>query len=207
MTMIESIKECFLNTFQLLSSKQKKIWQYIQWYAQRYRQVFPSHAKIAEAVGCHRDTVIQAVKKFSQMGWLGSIKRCFRSNLYFIANELINLDTTKPETFKRTKETVKPTEAPTVKPTANPTLYKTESGVVPVRQTSQSETVQHAHCKEVKHILESIGILGKDLWCLMRYSLLAVSKAVEDYKTRKAPGPIRNLAAWLTNRCKIYSNN
>ncbi len=205
MTMVESIKEIFLNTFQLLSLKQQKIWRYIQWYAQRYRHVFPAHQTIAEAVECHRDTVIQAIKKFSQMGWLGSIKRCFRSNLYFIANELINLDTTKSETFKRAKETVNPTEVPTQKPTQNPTLYKTESNGVDVRKTSPSGTVQHINCKEVEHILESIGILGKDLWCLARYSLRAVSLAVEDYKTRKAPGPIRNLAAWLTSRCKIYA--
>ena len=132
-------------------------------------------------------------------------KRCFRSNLYFIADELINLDTTKSDTFKRAPKTVKPTESPTVKSTQNPTLCKTESSLSSVRGTSQAESVQQTKCKEVKHILESIGITGKDLWCLARYSLLAVAKAVEDYKTRKTTGPIRNLAAWLTSRCKAYS--
>ena len=206
MNICESVKENFLNTFQLLSRKQQKIWRYIQWYAQHYRQVFPSHATIAEAVGCCRDTVIETIKKFSQWRWLGTMKRCFRTNLYFIANELIDLDTTKPDTFKRIQETAKSTEAPTVKPTQNPTLYETKSNAVDVRKTfPEPKIVQQIKCKEVTHILESIGISGKDLWCLARYSLLAVAKAVEDYKTRKAPGPIRNLAAWLTNRCKSYS--
>lgn len=201
-----SIKEIFLNNFQLLSQKQQKIWRYIQWYAQRYRQVFPAHQTIAQAVGCHRDTVIETIKKFNQMGWLGILKRCFRSNLYFIADVLINIDTTKAETFKRVLEPEKPTQDPTQNPTTKPTLYKTESNVLSVRNTSQTtETVQHTQKKEVEHILTNIGISQKDLWCLARYSLLVVSKAVEDYKTRKASGPIRNLAAWLTNRCKAYS--
>ena len=206
-----NIKESFLNTFQLLSPKQQKIWRYIQWYAQGFRQVFPSQKTIAESVGCHRETVIEAIKKFCQLGWLGSFRRCFRSNLYFLTNELVNIDTTKTETFKKTPEkavlTLNPTTIPTNKPTENPTVSKTELGVMPVRKTSQEKTVtvQHTQRKEVEHILLNIGISGKDLWCLASYSLLVVSKAVEDFKTRKAKGSVQNLAASLTNRCKAYS--
>lgn len=206
MTSLSSIKENFLNTFQLLSPKQQKIWRYIQGYAKRYRHVFPSHTTIATDVNCCRDTVIQAIKKFCQLGWLGSIKRCFRSNLYFVADDLKNIDTTNPSSFKVDPESSKPTENPTQKPTENPTLYKTVYNGVSERNTYQKpKTVQHPQCKETSHMLESIGILGKDLWCLARYGLRAVSLAIEDYKTRKAPGSIRNLSAWLTNRCQAHA--
>ena len=190
------IKECFLNSFQLLSHKQQKIWQLLQWYSTHYRQAFPSHSTIAEKVGCHRDTVIEAIKLFVQRGWLYTMKRVYRSSLYFIKNFLLDLDTRKNETFALN---------PTENPTENPTLYNTYSMHEKNRVPKEVGAVQNLN-SEKQQILQEIGIsLPKDVFCLTRFSLRALSLAYEDYRTRKSPSPIRKLAAWITSRCKQYT--
>lgn len=195
----QNVYDVFLNTFQLLPEKQKKIWQILNWYAVHYRNVFPSHATIAEKVGCCRDTVIQAIKKFTEWGWIGVIKRCFRSNMYFMRECLKKFDTRKNETFR-----LNPTENPTAIPTVNPTLYNTYSSSCNVRSTSGKEnsgTVQDIN-PEKEQILRKIGIHdAKDIWCLSRFSPKILNLAAEDEKTRKAKWPIINLAAWITDRC------
>lgn len=195
--------EDFLNTFQLLSAKQKKIWQIIHWYSTHHRQVFPSQSTIAEKAECCRDTVIQAIKKFVELGWLGSIKRCFRSSLYFITKCLMKFDTRKNETFY-----LKPTENPTAIPTENPTLYNTYLTSLNVRSTSnQSEDVIVQDIKSQKeHILMKMGITEQvDIHCLSRFKYHVLCKAYEDLTTRwYKSGPINKLAAWITSRCKQY---
>jgi hypothetical protein len=66
------VREDFLDTFQLLTPKQKKIWCYLQSMAKNLRVVFPGQGTIAKAVGCGRETVIETIKKFgirSQGSW------------------------------------------------------------------------------------------------------------------------------------------
>lgn len=197
------LTEKFLNTFQLLSVKQQKIWQLLQWYSTHYRNVFPSHATIAEKVGCCRDTVIETIKKFRQWGWICALKRCYRSNVYFLQECLKKLDTRKNETFM-----IDPTENPTQIPTENPTLYNTYSYSSDVRNTSsEQKTVDVQDIKsEKEHILRKIGIsLPKDIFCLSRFKYHTLCKAYEDLITRwYKSGPINNLAAWITSRCKKY---
>lgn len=200
----------FLNTYQILTKKQKKIFRHLHYLSKKHRNVFPSHTTIAEKCGCTRDTVVKTIKKFQSWGWIVSIKRCYRSSLYFMSDELVFLDLDNPKIFERVIETAGQnnanlSEGNTIDHSKNHTIYKTELSVVSGTVTSKPETVQHTQCKETKHMLQSIGILGKDLWCIARYGLRAVSLAVEDFKTRKAPRAIANLAAWLTSRCKQYA--
>lgn len=190
------VKECFLNTFQILSIKQQKIWQLLQWYATHYRQAFPSHTTIAEKVGCCRDTVVEAIKLFVERGWMTTIKRVYRSSLYFIKNFLLNIDTRKNETFALN---------PTENPTEIPTLYNTYSMQEKNRMPKEVGAVQNLN-SEKQQILQEIGIsLPKDVFCLTRFSLRALSLAYDDYRTRQSPSPIRKLAAWITSRCKQYT--
>lgn len=192
----EELTENFLNTFQLLSEKQKKIWQILRWYAINYRQVFPSHAKIAQQVGCCRDTVIKALKLFESNGWLCSTWRCYRSKVYYLIDFLLKFDTRKNETFQKN-----PTEDTTVKPTLYNT-YSSSSNVRYEKQEQKPRTVQDID-PEKKQILEKIGITEpKDIWCLARYSHRILRLALEDKTTRFAKQPIRRLAAWITDRCK-----
>jgi len=198
-----TVSENFLNTFQLLSEKQKKIWQILFWYTTNFRQVFPSQATIAEKVGCCRETVIEALKKFEQMNWIYSQRRCFRSKLYFMQDCLKKFDTRKDDTFR-----IKPTPIPTENPTTNPTLYNTYSNLLNVRSTSdkqKSGTVQDIN-PEKEQLLRKIGITKpEDIFCLSRFKYHVLCKAYEDLTTRwyKA-GPIQKLAAWITSRCKQY---
>lgn len=199
-----AITEKFLDTFQLLSAKQKKIWQILQWYAVNYRNVFPSQKTIAEKAECCRDTVIQALKVFEKNGWIYSRWRCFRSKVYYLMDYLLKFDTKSNETFRRN-----PTANPTAIPTANPTLYSnTYSSSCNVRLTSQeseSGTVHHTQ-DEKEQILSKMGITKpEDIWCLKRFKFHVLCKAYEDLTTRwyKA-GPIQKLAAWITSRCKQY---
>jgi CRP-like cAMP-binding protein len=64
------LSERFLDTFQLLSTKQKKIWEILRWFSIHYRQVFISHETLAEKAGCDRRTVIRAIKKFTECNWI-----------------------------------------------------------------------------------------------------------------------------------------
>jgi len=195
--------EHFLNTFQNLSLKQKKIWQLLHWYSTHYRNVFPSHATIAEKVGCCRDTVINSIKLFTQNKWLVSIKRCFRSSQYFMCDFLKKFDTRKNETFSLDL----PINS-AIKSAPNPTLYNVikESKLLDVRKGSEKpETVQNIDSEKEKIFLKMGITLPKDIFCLSRYPLHIIAKAYEDLSTRwTKSGPINNLAAWITSRCKEY---
>lgn len=197
----EEIKEYFLNSFQLLSTKQKKIWQLLQWYSTHYRNCFPSHAKIAEQVGCCRDTVIESIKKFQEWGWLYSMKRCYRSSVYFIRDCLKKFDTRKDDTFK-----LDPTQNPTEIPTENPTLYNTYSKEKNVRLTKEVGNVQSLKEEKVEILSKAGEFSSKDLFLLTKHSWRSLRLAVEDYLTRQAASPVRNLAAWITSRCKVYDS-
>lgn len=118
---INEEQDNFLTHFILLSTKQQKIWNYLAWYGRNQRQVFPSHQHIADVVGCCRDTVIQAIKKFRSFGWLVSLKRCYRSCLYFINTLLLKLNTRDPNIFKKS------VPVSLLKPTVNPTLVNVAS--------------------------------------------------------------------------------
>ena len=181
----EELLENFLNTFQLLTPKQQKIWRVIQWYSQTYRAVFPSHSTIAKKVGCHRDTVIQTMKKFKEWGWLVSAKRCFRSCVYLVSEVLKKIDTKLNDTFR-----VNPTD----NPTENPTLYNTYSLSCNERIPKPKENVAVQSIKDHKEqalekveIIQKMGIKEqKDIWCLCRYPIMALRYAYEDLITRKS---------------------
>ncbi len=205
------VTENFLNTFQSLSPKQQKIWQLLHWYSTNYRNVFPSHATIAEKVGCCRDTVVEAIKIFIRNKWLISLRRCFRSSQYFMCDFLKKFDTRKNETFRCSpiiNSSANPSTIPSVIPCTIPTLYNVikESNLLDVRKAStEPETVQHIK-KEKEHILLKMGITNsKDVFCLSRFPQYILGKAYEDLTTRwTKSGPINNLAAWITSRCKQY---
>ena len=105
--MENEIKENFLNTFELLSRKQQKIWRYLQKYSQENVNVFPLHREIARKCKCHRDTVVIATNKFKLFKWLRVVKRAYSSNLYFIAEEFLNIDTYKKRNiYRKTRRSI-----------------------------------------------------------------------------------------------------
>lgn len=209
--MKNSILESFLCKFQILTYSAQRIWKYLKYLSMKCIHVFPSHETIAKACDCHRSTVIRILKMFEELEWIFVKQRCFRSNLYYMPDELIQMDLDNPETFTRArlKATQDATENATENATPNATLYNVDNVIAlkDVRLTKQTGTGNVQSSKDEKEqILQNIGIFGKDLWCLARFGYRALAMAIEDLKTRKASEPIRNLAAWLTNRCKHYQN-
>lgn len=197
------VRESFLNFFQLMTPKQQKIWKSIQWYAKNFRHVFPSHAKIAEFAGCCRDTVIAALKKFSELGWIGFIKRCFRSNLYFMNEELIDLNLDDPMTFKRPI----PTREPTPIPSGNPTvLFESKNKEIERNVRNESENVHHIEKKkqELSHEVKQLPLSDRDKHLLARYSPQILRLAIEDWKSYALLKHVRNVAAFLESRARYY---
>ena len=82
----------FENQFLLLSPKQQQIWNVLWWFSNKYRNSFPSHAKIALLAKCCPRTVRTALKKFADYGWLESIRRAYRSSIYCISNFLLKIN-------------------------------------------------------------------------------------------------------------------
>lgn len=208
-------KEDFLNTFQLFGTKTKQIFKCLWRFSNKYKTVFPSHELIAQEVGCSIRTVVRALKLFADRGWIGSKRRCYRSNVYFMSEFLKSLDPTKAQTFMVQKEAPDKSNV-RENVTENVTLYNVLKRNIrctynePNRQTVQSSSdfkkQQDPQVVEKQQILTKIGISKpKDIWCLCRYSLRALSLAAEDMISRTAKNAIGNPAAWITQRCKEYT--
>lgn len=86
--LIEALK----NAWQLLSKGYKKVLKYIWWYFKKLKTVFPSHATIANDVGLSEKQVRNALNHFESKGWIGWVKRPYHSNVYFMPDEIINLN-------------------------------------------------------------------------------------------------------------------
>lgn len=99
------LKSLILDNFQFITSLRKKIFLYIQFLAKKFRNVFPSVDQIAKTCGCGTATVKRALKYFSEVGWLSKIRRCYRSSIYKIPEEILDLDLTKNRTFKKPSST------------------------------------------------------------------------------------------------------
>ena len=204
------VREDFLDTFQLLTPKQKKIWCYLQSMAKNLRVVFPGQGTIAKAVGCCRETVIETIKKFVEAGWMQIIKRFWRSHTYFVNEQLVNLDVHNPKTFAKPKSQGKPT----TDPTTNPTPIRVTSSTQIRNVETKNENVQAMEPKQEKKLpqkteciheeLTHFGLSLRDVVILSKYSLRIVRLAIEDYKTYRFYKHVRNLAAFLTNRCQHY---
>lgn len=200
-----SLREQFLNTFPLLTKVQKRVWEYLRWYSQKFRHVFPSHKTIAEAVQCCRDSVIESVKKFVELGWIGTKKRCFRSSLYFMATELIEIDSRDPKTFQRQFPQPNPPKSDKHSDSISDTsicIHQLEL----MNDSKGSENVQHLDAKkeaEIPHILRELPMPISDKHKLSRFSERVLARAIEQAQTYVQKGyRIRVLAAYLTDACK-----
>lgn len=97
--MTASSQENFLNNFGHITPTERRIWKLLQWYHQKNRYVYLSHAKIAEHVKCNRRTVIRAMKRFVGLGWLAIKNAAWRTCSYFMDKALIWLDLKNPKTL------------------------------------------------------------------------------------------------------------
>lgn len=186
------IVEDFLNTFQLLTPKQQKIWRYLQSFARHYRNVFPSQKKIAEACKCHRDTVIQTIKKFKSLGWLGVMKRAYTSCVYFLVDKLVGVDTLNQRSFKKKNFSPKTD----MNPTSDPTLINSNK--------------YNKNDIDTKRNVQNFFLSEKDtriLTSLEKRNPSAMQHAIEDLKALEKREKIGNPAALLVSRFNHHSKN
>lgn len=91
----------FLNIYHTLTKFQKKSFKYMHWMARKFRHVFVSVLNIATNIKCCKRTVSRCTNLFEELGWIIKIKHGYRSNDYFMNEELIALDLDDPTLFLR----------------------------------------------------------------------------------------------------------
>lgn len=91
----------FEDNFLLLPPKHREIWKVIWYFSKEYRNAFPSYKKIAQLAKCSIRTVATAINNFRNFGWLKTIKRCFRSCLYYVNEKLLFLNPKDRSIYKR----------------------------------------------------------------------------------------------------------
>lgn len=196
--------EHFKNLYPMLTRTQKKIWNYLHWFCSNYRVVKPSHKHIAEQVGCHRDTVIQAIKKFTELGWLMTLKKAWRTCTYFISEHILRLDPTKKETFKRVPPEPEKSPNPTVNPTVNPThINQVNKSIRNVRNDNVQDERKNIK-NDIPYEVEKLPVSQKDKHFLSRFSPRVLMLAIEDFVTYQRLYRVKNVAAFITSRCKAY---
>lgn len=120
----------FKNIFPTLTKLQKKIFKYLHWFSKTYRVVQPSHKHIAKKVGCSRDTIIQAIKKFEELGWVTKMTKYWKTCVYCVADLIfcLNLDDKNTFRWEPQRQVSRPKEEVLIqKPTLNPTPIKDSS--------------------------------------------------------------------------------
>lgn len=187
----------FLNNFQLLTPKQQKVWRYLQSYAKHYRNVFPSHAKIAEACTCHRDTVIEAIKKFKNMGWLRYVKRAYTSCVYYLADVLVCINTLNSQTFEKKNFS----HEPDINSATDPTVMNTNKSKLIKNEFEKNENVQKLAQEGIVFSVKDLAIFQ----ALAKKNQQAMDKAFNDCLTLSKKEGIRNPGALVTARWKAHN--
>jgi hypothetical protein len=84
--------ELLKNSWQLFSKGYRKVLKYIWWFFRHVRAVFPSLETISKDTKLSKRQVQNALKYFLNLGIIAWIKRPYRSNVYFMPDEIIKLD-------------------------------------------------------------------------------------------------------------------
>lgn len=100
-TSFSQIVNSLLNCFQLMSKGHRAIFKYLHFMAKTCRNVFPSLAHIAKVKGLCIKTIQRAIDKFVAMDWLIKIRRPYQSNVYYMPDEIIDLNLEDSSTFLR----------------------------------------------------------------------------------------------------------
>lgn len=102
----------FYKHYDKLGTKQKKIFQFVQWYCRRFPAAFPRQETIAERVGCTRKHVNRTLQVFQNLGWLYLCSRgCKRSKILCLVDSLVVLQISKRQYFRKTEVTTQVTHS------------------------------------------------------------------------------------------------
>jgi hypothetical protein len=198
----------FLISFEMLSYHQKQIWQLLCWFNKHCYVTRPSQSTIARMVGCCRDTVIEAVKKFLSYGWMSTIKKAYQSLLYFISDNLLKLDTKDRNIFRKVDIS---RDSPTQFPTLS-RISRTSKGTLLTMDDSNFKVFENRQRswtyvnKSIPHCLQIPILSDKDKQIIAnQFSEAELQSAIKDTKDywRKYGKP-ENVAAFLTKIAKEY---
>lgn len=188
----------FLNIFPTLSKFQKKAFKYLQWFAQKFRCVFPCLQKIANAIGCSKATVMRATSLFEKLGWIAKKKRGYCSNTYFMNDELISLNLKDEKIFLREECKVNAT----VFKESFPVYIDTSTSLVPVSKSPISEEQPILDVVKIKCLkVEDQQKLSN------KFSEYSLVQAIQDAKWYARQGrKILSYIGLIYSRAKFYQN-
>jgi hypothetical protein len=209
-----SMTVVFEDTYQLLSAKQQKIWNVIHHFCRTYRNAFPSHAKIAELAGCSIRTVFTAINNFRNFGWLETTKRCFRSCLYFIKEQLLFINPKDKRNYLKQKGKYDDGDGGGNQTHSSDKLQQKlqHSKSISLDTKTMSDSAlqkEKKYYKPNKIIPEFIKIKGMPEadWQKLanQFSDRDLYEALQEAKSfSKNIAKITNIAAWITSKCKKY---
>lgn len=181
--------ESFSENFFSLTPKQQRIWKYLQFMARKHAAVFPSQSTIAKACSCHRDTVIEAIKRFVRIGWLKKVKRGYTSCVYLLFKPLIwACEKTAEKIFQKGSD-----NNPTVD--INPSFSRERTN------NEENDPVQKLAMKGIVFSKRDYAIFRS----LARKNREAMVKALNDCLAFSEREGIRNPGAFVTSRWKSHN--
>jgi hypothetical protein len=194
-------QENFLIIFDGLSYQQKEIWQLLCWFNKHCYVTRPSQTTIARMVGCCRDTVIEAIKKFKEFGWMATIKKAYQTLIYFISDNLLKLDTKDRNIFK--KATIS-REAPAQAPTLS-RISSYLKGTYREMYTEDCLKRERTH-KPIPEFMKIPAFSLEDRqFFTNRYSEQVLYEAMKDTKDFHINVErIGNIPGFFTDRCKYW---
>ena len=167
----------FKATYQLLSPKQKQIWEILHDRSSRYSFPFTSYREISMICCCSFETIKTALKKFSTQ-FLTEIIRVKNRSVIIMPDALQGLDFKNPETFYREEH---------------------------VSNADRLRGVDQNACCQAQFVLKKSGLDDDEIQKLIKYPLHVIRLAAEDLETYRQRRHVRNVAAFLTSRCKSYA--
>ena len=88
----QSLVEVLISLWGSFNRNYKRLFEYLWWMSKNLHFVFPSLETISENCKMAKRTVQNILKRFAEWGLIGWKKRGYRSNIYFMPEELINFD-------------------------------------------------------------------------------------------------------------------
>lgn len=181
---MQSLTEIFKNLFKSLSRSTQQIYKYLHWMCNKYHFVEPSIDRIAAKAGVSRRTVFNALKLFIENGWLATKRRAYRTNVYFMSDELLKLDPSDPKTFEKlsTKNEDFSSENCTICCTKACTVVRSKSDIKEINDQDDDASEEAKNIDRLKQAVvnKSLPLTPKhvDFFCL-RYGFDAVKNVLK----------------------------
>lgn len=201
----------FEDNFSVLPPKQQEIWKVIWYFCKHYRCSFPSHAKIAELANCCIRTVRTAIKKFKNYGWLETTRRCYRSCIYWVTENLLRINPKDKRNYLKPTKTCENYEHGGGEVSRGKMQHDLQHiGCIPKDKATVRLNVQHTSIfKDGKYTsirpnLQRMPFSAEDkVWIQRKFTEAEIACAAESFnsykKTKKKPIA---LFWWLCNQAK-----